>query len=180
MRLNIIKLVLINFISLAFSVSVHGRDNGKTTVEISGTLVAEPCDLAPESSAVNIDFGTIVKKSFLHSSRTETQPFSVKIINCDLSVGGKASFSFKGTESSILPGMLSVNEGEMKSVAIGFEYDDGKPLNINQYSDYFPLSSGDNIFKFGAYVQAGEEAVAKNEIVAGDFSASATFEIDYQ
>ncbi|HCR1107296.1 TPA: type 1 fimbrial protein [Klebsiella aerogenes] len=178
MRLIVNRLVFLYLFMLP--VSAQAKNNGQTTIEISGVLVNEPCDLAPDSSAINIDFGTIFKKNFANSSRTLSRHFSIKVINCDLSIGSKASFSFKGKESSVLPGMLSINEGEMRSLAIGFEDSRGKLLDINKSSDFFPLSTGDNVFNFGAYVQAEEGAMKKNDIIAGNFSASATLEINYQ
>ncbi|EGT3573385.1 fimbrial protein [Citrobacter sp. ANG330] len=153
----------------------------ENNVQISGQLVAEPCTLSTDSSAITLDFGNLVSKYFYQTSRTPGEPFAIVLTECDTSLGNSATVTFKGTESVALPGLLVPDDGDTHGIAFGIETDEGspQPLALNQPSPVFALANGTNTLALRGYVQAEPDAIAAQSLTAGPFIATATFQIDY-
>lgn len=147
-------------------------------LSFSGTLVTEPCDLDPQTTDITVDFGTIVQKSFYQTPRTPGKPFVINLTDCEPSISNSVTFTFKGTESTALPGLLAVT-GTATGIAIGLENQGGSAVVLNEATSSMALASGNNQFTFQAYVEAEPDAITNKTITAGDFSAVATFEISY-
>lgn len=147
-------------------------------LSFSGTLVSEPCDIDDNTSDINVDFGTVVKKYLYLNTRTESQPFIINLINCDTSLSNQATITFKGTESTELPGLMTVTGAT--GIAIGLEQQDGSPLKFNMPSSAITLADGTNTFTFKGYVEGEPDAIKNETITTGAFTATATFEIAYE
>lgn len=153
----------------------------EVNVQYSGNLVAEPCALLPEDENVAVAFGTVIDEYLYLNTRTHSQPFTLRLTECDTSLGKSVSVSFTGTESTALPGLLALDGGSQASgVAIGLETQSGTALALNTPSPLMELSDGDNQLSFQAYVQGEPEAIGNKTIGRGEFSAVATFSLEYE
>lgn len=153
----------------------------QSDVNFSGTLVQEPCTLAPESSDITVDFRSVILPYLYVNSHSPRTIFRIHLLDCDLSLGTLASVQFLGQEDAQQPGLLALGEdSQAQGVAIGIETLKGETIKINQSSKQYNLSSGDSILYFSSYVQASPEAKLNKSIVVGPFSAIVTFEIAYE
>lgn len=152
----------------------------QSDVNFSGTLVEDPCTLAPQDSNITVDFGTVILKSLYTNKRTLPKLFVVHLIECDTSLGNTVHITFTGPEDGDQPGLLALDgSSAAKGVALGMATLRGEPLPINQLSSAFTLQDGNSAIPLAAYIQASDTAIANKTIVAGDFSAIATFDLSY-
>lgn len=151
------------------------------TVQFDGTLVEDACEVYPGDENIELDFGTIVDKYLYLNTRTHSQPFTIRLINCDLVLGKEVRVAFMGTESATLPGLLALNVGSQASgIAIGLETMHGDPVKINNTKIIAPLSSGNNNLNFKAYVQGEPNALSTKTVGRGAFEATTTFILEYE
>lgn len=148
-------------------------------VEITGNLVTEPCSLDVNSQLIPISYGNIVAKYFYRTPRMPGLEFSIKLIDCDISLGTQATVTFIGAESDALPGFLIPDDGDTHGIAFGIETMDGTFVPVNQDSPIFSLSDGTNELKLKGFIQAEQDAIDKQTILTGPFTSTATFEITY-
>jgi type 1 fimbria pilin len=164
-------------VALLLSSLAMGEDN----VRFHGALVAEPCVIPPGEENIQLDFGTVIDKYLYLNQRTHGQQFALHLVECDLSLGTTVRVRFSGNENPHLPGLLALAGGsQANGIAIGMETPEGKPLPLNQTGQKYPLGKGDNLLTFKAYVQGEPEAIAKETIERGPFSAVATFSLEYE
>lgn len=157
------------------------RADGKTLVYMHGTLVAEPCVIPPGEDEITLNFGTVVEKFLYKYTRTQPQSFSIHLADCDLSLGGTVRMTFLGKESAALPGFLAPDASSgARGIAVGIETPASKAVRVNKVSDKFPLQAGDNRIPFMAWIQGEPQAIAQQKIIPGAFSATATFELEYE
>ncbi|MEY0878579.1 fimbrial protein [Providencia manganoxydans] len=169
--------------SLVLSLSLVGVPlcTQSETVQFDGTLVEDACEVYPGDENIELDFGTIVDKYLYLNTRTHSQPFTIRLINCDLVLGKEVQVTFMGTESTALPGLLALNAGSQASgIAIGLESMHGNPVKINNTKIIAPLSSGNNNLNFKAYVQGEPNALSTKTIGRGAFEATTTFILEYE
>jgi len=154
---------------------------GEDNVHFYGALVAEPCVIPPGEDEIALDFGTVIDKYLYRYTRTLGQAFDIHLAECDLSLGKTVKVTFQGTENVSLPGLLAIDGGSgARGIAIGLETESGKPLPINKFSGFYPLSAGDTRLALKAYVQGEPAAIANRSIGYGPFSAVATFNLEYE
>ncbi|HFQ8225027.1 TPA: fimbrial protein [Citrobacter freundii] len=159
---------------------VYGAGTGDSVVfNFSGRylLATDPCQLDPETTDIRVDFTTVVKKELYLHSRTNAKPFTIRLTGCDTGLGSEVNMKFSGIESK-LPGTLAVT-GEATGIAIGMEKPDGTPLPFNKATPGYTLVSGTNNITLQAYVIGEPDAITAQTITAGDFTATATFELAY-
>lgn len=144
-----------------------------------GTLVAEPCVLDPDTTNITLDFGTVIDKYLYINGRTHSKPFSIRLLDCDLTLGKTISLTFKGTPDSELTQLLALESGKVRGIAIGIVKADDTPLPINTSTQAYTLIAGSNLLAFKGYIQGKPTALQSKGIVRGDFSATATFMLDY-
>ncbi|OKB66623.1 exotoxin [Serratia marcescens] len=154
----------------------QAKDNN---LHFDGTLVADPCVLDPKTTDIRLDFGTVVDKYLYLNTRTHSQPFVINLIECDTSLGDTVIMTFKGAESKELPGLLALTSGPAAGIAIGMELDDGHPLPFNKPTPGFALRDGETQLRLRGYVQGEPSALQSHRIGRGEFTAVATFELNY-
>ncbi|EOI3503829.1 fimbrial protein [Cronobacter dublinensis] len=175
--MKIIALLFVTTFALATATTHAAEDN----VHFSGALVTEPCTLSDADKDIHLDFGSVIEKSLYQYQRTESQSFSLHLLECDPAVLSTVSVTFEGTADSELTTMLATDPlSAAKGVAIGFELTDGTALAINHPSPYMELASGNNTLTFNAFVQAQPTVIANKTLVAGNFTAISTFVLAYQ
>ncbi|HGM5492525.1 TPA: fimbrial protein [Serratia fonticola] len=165
------------FALLSLSVGVMAADN----MRLHGTLVAQPCVIAPGDELVQLDFGTVIDKHLYHYQKTASEVFKLRLSKCDLSLGTTVQITLSGDENPALPGLLALDASSQASgIAIGIESIEGKAMRLNQPGEQrYPLSAGDNYLRMQAYVQAEPEAMINKTINRGPFRATMTFALSY-
>jgi type 1 fimbria pilin len=153
-------------------------------VDFKGTLVEEPCLVAPGSEGDNIvvDFGTIPEKNFysIYGNRTWSQSFHILLTECDVSLGKEVKVTFKGVEDREQPGLLATSSNlGVKHIAVGLQTHTGTNLPINKQTAGYAINNGSTQLNFKAYIQASNEGVKNHSIGQGAFEALATFELEY-
>lgn len=146
-----------------------------------GALVAEPCIIPPGDEKITLDFGTVIDKYLYLNTRTHSQPFEIRLTECDLSLGKTVKVTFSGKENPNLPGLLALEAGsQANGIGIGMETQDGKPLPLNKPGPGYGLVSGANTLTIRAYVQGEPKAIVDQTIERGPFNAVATFSLEYE
>lgn len=148
-------------------------------LKFDGTLVADPCELDPATTDITLDFGTVIDTYLYLNTRTHAQPFTLRLLECDLTLGNEVEVTFKGTESKELPGFLSAGNSAASGIAFGLESQGGTPLPLNKTVPAFTLTSGTNELVLHAYVVGEPSALATHTLRRGAFEALMTFELNY-
>lgn len=148
-------------------------------LQISGTLVTEPCTLDVNNNTQTVDFGTVIKKGLYKDVRTPGVPFTITLTECDISLGKTVNITLTGAESTLLAGYLATTGTGSAGVAIGIETPDGKKLPVDQSMTGFTLNDGTTEIVLQAYVQAEPDAIKNQSLVPGSFSATATIDAEY-
>lgn len=150
-------------------------------IQYRGILVAEPCAIPPGEDEITLDIGVIVDKYLYAEHRTLGKQFQIHLTDCDLTLGNTVKIMFQGIENSHLPGLLAVDNGSTaRGIAVGLETLEGVPFPINTNSAKQALVSGSNTLTFKAYIQGEPHAIINRNIILGDFSATATFSLEYE
>lgn len=146
-----------------------------TQVEFSGALVSEPCQIAVGDEEQQVDFRAIAAKTFISHPRSAPARFSIRLAECDLSLGTQVSVTFSGQEDSSQPGTFAVT-GEAKGVAIALGDGEGKDLQPEVPQKPVALQEGDVVLDYQAWVQA----LDFERVTEGEFTALVTFFLDYE
>ena len=147
----------------------------------SGTLVNEPCVLDERDGLIEFDFKSVIDKELYLNGRTQGRPIELRLKNCDLNVGKRmVSITFRGNESSELPGLLVLQRATEQDLAVGLETKAGTALPLNKTHVMAELTDGYNALSFNAYLQGTPKALANRTLGLGDFGASLTFALSYE
>ncbi|CAK7012335.1 type 1 fimbrial protein [Providencia rettgeri] len=152
-------------------------------VLFDGTLVEDACEVYPGDENIELDFGTVIDEYLYLNTRTNSQPFTIRLINCDLVLGKEVQVTFTGNESTTLPGLLALNNvSHAKGIAVGLESANGTPIKLNKMKGHIQgLHSGNgNNLNFKAYIQGEPKALQEKNIILGDFVATTTFTLEYE
>lgn len=150
-------------------------------VNFSGTLVEEPCMLAPEDSAIEIDFGTVINKLLYSHKRTSGKPFTLHLLECDLSLGDKVSITFIGTEDADQAGMIALDASSTTSgIAIGIETLENELIPINRTAEFQTLKKGSNEINLQIFISAENKAINEKTITPGQLTTNITFLLNYE
>jgi type 1 fimbria pilin len=165
---------------LAFALpSARALDN----LYFYGSLISQPCTIAPGDERVELNFGTVIDKELYANRHTPSQTFTIRLSGCKPSERqNSVSVSFTGTESIELPGRLALEPGSQASgIAIGIQGQDGTPILINEgRSPDYRLMVGENQLRLKARVEGEPQALATRSIAKGPFSAIVTFRLNYE
>lgn len=151
----------------------------ENNLQISGTLVTEPCTLDVNNNTQTVDFGTVIEKGLYKEVRTPGVPFTISLTECDVSLGKTVNLTLTGAESTPLSGYLIATGSGSSGVAIGIENTEGKNLPVNEALSGFALNDGTTDIVLQAFVQAEPDAIKNQSLVPGAFSATATIDAEY-
>lgn len=152
------------------------------TVNFDGTLVEDACEVYPGDENIELDFGTVVDKYLYLNTRTHSQPFTIRLVNCDLVLGREVKVTFSGTENAALSGLLAIDASSQASgIAIGLETASGTalPINTGKYTQSLHSGNGNDV-NLKAYVRGEPQALQTKTIGRGTFSAVSTFTLEYE
>lgn len=171
------RIILAVLLLISYPVAVYAE----AEMRFSGTLVEEPCSLAPADSAIEIDFGSVINKLLYSHQRTLGKPLTLHLLECDLSLGETVSVTFLGTEDIQQPGLIALDaESTASGVAVGFETVDNILVLVNQPSQRHTLKMGSNELNFLVYISAASDAVRDKAITPGSLKTSAIFSFNYE
>ncbi|AHG21887.1 exotoxin [Chania multitudinisentens RB-25] len=166
---------------LCMLVALPGLSLAADNLRFKGALVAEPCTLRVADENLSVDFDVIVDKYLYRNGRTLGQPLVLHLNDCDISLGNMVKLTFSGIENTKLHGLLAISGASQTSgIAIGIETTQGNLVALNTASYNQGLVAGNNTLNLRAYVQGEPEAITKKTITPGNFSASATFLLEYE
>lgn len=149
-------------------------------MRLHGALVFEACDIQTGDEDQDISLGMIPDNYFYLHQRTQGRPVQIHLVNCDTTIASNVTPTFTGTENAALPGLLAFDAGSTAAgVAVGLETSGGRFLPLNVAGDKTPLNSGANVITFNAYLQGEPGALANHGITRGTFTATTTFQLDY-
>lgn len=166
---------------LVIMTAAQATDNVGMKMNFHGTLVDEPCNVSPDDTDIHLDFGTIVDEYLYLNTRTHSQPFTIHLIDCDIDTwpgDGTVTVRFEGAEDIVLPGYLAMSDTSI-GAAVGIEEGDGTFLGLGKVSSPIQLADGTVGLNFRAFVEGEPQAIQSRTIKLGDFSATATFFLDY-
>ncbi|OTA21462.1 Fimbrial adaptor, MrxG [Xenorhabdus beddingii] len=159
----------------------YANGNLQRDVKITFTVLAPACSIKAEDKAMEVYLGEILDRDLYAKNRTAGQPFYLNLENCDPRITKRMKIKFSGQTSRELPELLALGPGSRaRGIAIGMEKVDGTPMPFNKTSE-FPLLADrrNNMITFQAYVQAEPSALRQHKMGSGEFSAIATFEVNY-
>lgn len=155
-------------------------------VNFTGNLLDRPCQVDPASSSQDVWFlDTAAPLYHVTPGRSSQKSFVIRLINCHASTFGKTvKLVFSGQGEPALPGYLAVTGVNNGHLGIGIVDTDGSTLL--KPGDVHHLGAGDTVnsntvtLNFKAYVQASPQAIVQRSVQPGDYSATATFALNYQ
>lgn len=158
----------------------------RADVVFQGNLLDRPCHIDPASQIQEVTFlDTATPLYQVWPGKSSVKPFSVKLMNCYASSLGKVvRLTFFGEEEPALPGYLATTGSNPGRLAIGVLDTDGSTLlklgNAHNHGSGDVVTGSALTLNFGAFVQATPAAISQKSVVPGDYSATATFELNYQ
>lgn len=172
--------------SVLLSVTFLPVSGYASELEFKGNLLDRPCQIDPSSVAQDVTFReTAIPLYHVWPGKSYKEKFQIKLVNCHATTMGKVvELTFKGAEEPKLPGYLQVSGVNSGRLGIGIiDTDGGSLLKLNQVQNG---GLGNKVEKdsvtlnFKAFVQATPEAIKDKSVQAGDYSATATFELLYR
>jgi len=154
-----------------------------TEVNFSGVLVEQPCTISSEDEQIDIDLGAVVDKYLYSHQRSSGVPFSLHLLDCNLSIGKAVRIKFEGTPDSLQPGflkLLPMDENSAQGVAVGIETDSSVFIPIGDWTAFTTLNPNENTINLQVFISAERGAIAKKEIKPGSIASDAIFFLDYQ
>ncbi|MGP3590259.1 fimbrial protein [Vagococcus sp. WN89Y] len=158
-------------------------------VNFNGELVNLPCQLAPESTKLEVLFLDRPVKDFQSApARSPEQDFRVRLVECDVnSVQKTVKLKFTGEKETAMTGQadyfLKVSGVNRGKLAIGLLDTTGQPMKLGEaHNNNQGTSITGNImtFDFKAFVQATPEAIAHRAVQPGEYQAIAEIELAYE
>lgn len=146
-----------------------------TDIEFTGTLVADPCQVATDSEDQQVEFGNIVAKTFLTQNSTPPKMFTLRLVECDLSMGSTVSVTFLGDEALTQPGTFATI-GEAKGIAIRLRDSEGNPVVPNEPLPAAGVLEGETVLVWQAQVTTRDS----REVTEGEFLSTVTFSMAYE
>lgn len=149
-------------------------------IDFKGTVVKKSCDLDLASEKQTIRFLDVDIKTLLQNGHSYKTPFEVTLSNCDISILSEVSVMFSGSEDTELPGRIKVSGAKDVAIALFADAKPNQVLALNEATDGQTLSSGHNVLRFKARVEAHPSALQKKDIETGAFQAIANFTLEYK
>lgn len=146
-----------------------------TDIEFTGTLVADPCQVAMDDEEQQVEFGNIARRAFLNHDSTAPKTFTVRLVECDPSVAKTVSVTFLGDGDDALPGTFATT-GEAKGIAIRLRDSEGHTVVPNKPLAATNVQEGETVLAWQAQVTA----TAMHEVTEGEFFSTVTFSLAYE
>lgn len=165
----LLLLIVFSSESYAYDVLVH----------VNGKIIENTCTISPSDQDKVVAFGTIDKKEFGSiGTKIKKSPINIKFENCSDSIKS-VKLALAGSADTYDDNTLLVSsvdsEKYMGFSIIFFTFDD-EEINLNGDGEVINFNSSDNkSINFSASLNQ-----TTTDIKEGAFSATATFEVEYQ
>ncbi|MGJ3355452.1 fimbrial protein [Providencia sp. Je.9.19] len=170
--------------TLVGALPISAFADNSNTIEYSGTLIALPCTVNPDSENVYVYFGENVNAKDLYTGQRgaySDREFNFYLDDCDISLGNTISAKFTG--SATADGMLKLDPiSEASGVVVGLETISGKalPVNDTKVESVYPIKDGNMVIPIRAYLKADADAMKNKTIKPGWFTATLTYTLMYE
>lgn len=157
-----------------------------TDIAFKGGLLDRPCSVDPGTTNLNVVFKDITLQTFqVAPGASYKEIFAITLINCSTATLNKTvRLTFRGPEDPALPGALAVdgvNAGRLGVVLVDTDGHSQLKLGEAHNGGQGSVVEGSTLtLGFSAFVQATPDAFSSKTVEPGDFSATATFELNYQ
>lgn len=146
-----------------------------------GNVVVTPCQIAPGSEKVPVDFKQVSVKELYSAGKSKPLPFSIHLTNCNTALFKTVTVTFNGIENINLPDHLAISDqSEASGIGIGLLNLNETPIELNIPSLAQDLADNDTEIKFKAYVEAEPDARTNQTITYGHFYSTAYYTLNYQ
>lgn len=158
-------------------------DDTGYNLELTGTIMAQACDVEVSSLSQSIDLGQFAVADFSSTgTTTKFKPFNINLKNCSRGISGTKIW-FTGTADSDNPALLALSETGMGSTnmlasGVGVEIldDDQDAVDINNTdSVVYPLKAGRNTLSF--YIRYKS---TRPVVTSGNATAVMYFDLQYE
>ena len=173
---NLIKLAYLNLILIGvLTPSVSFANNGE--LKIFGLLREAPCDVITDN--VEVNFGIVTNKDLFRNNH-ELRDFQIELTGCNDKTAKSIAVKFNGNASENNT-LLNLNAS---STASGFGVkilnDYGEIMTFGETQKVQAFQQGRNVLNFTGMLQLSKDTTSVQDIVVGAFTATATFEVEYQ
>lgn len=163
------------WLMLVFISATHAHDG---TVNISGTIQDNTCELAPDSQNKSIDMGTFAASQFRRSGDfSPTKKFTLNLQNCGPAASG-AKVSFSGTANTQNNKLFAIDsdEGGASGIALGIYDVDGKLIQPGDMSKDIILKPGQSSVSMVFYANY---VATQDEVKPGNANVLVSFSVKY-
>jgi len=143
-------------------------------INVSGLILTRPCQMEENDVNVEVDF-SLISPEDLMGNTTEKQDFEIKLTNCP---AYNISTRFSGTATENNQVLVLASGSAASGAGIRIYEENGRPVIFEQATSSV-MGGRDVTFKFSAQVTKLASVTSFRDIVAGAFSATATYEIIY-
>ncbi|ASV56848.1 hypothetical protein LJPFL01_3485 [Lelliottia jeotgali] len=153
-------------------------DQGHGKIKFEGTVIEAACSIDSDSLDQTVQMGAIAKHALEGGKKSSPVDFSIKLHDCDTSVGSTATVAFNGIagdSAGTLDKTFATTGTAGGGVGVAITDLGGVAIEPNSASTPMTLADGDNELEFQAYVVGSTTSV-----IAGAFSSVANFVMDYQ
>lgn len=158
------------------AVAAGGAGSGKVT--FNGEIINAPCSVAPESVDQVVEMGQVSTKELVNGGESNSKPFSIKLLNCEISDKEDAvKVTFSGASEH--DGLLVIGGGQAAGAGIKMSAPGGSAIVLGTPTAAFNLVNGDNELPFSAVLKGYSDQTA-NPLQAGAFTAVTNFTLSYE
>ncbi|KFN18164.1 fimbrial protein [Aeromonas bestiarum] len=164
--------------------AVAAGNTGSGQVTFNGEIINAPCSVAPESVDQVVEMGQISTKELVNGGESNSKPFSIKLLNCEISEKEDAvKVTFSGIKDTVDDSLLVIGGGNGTGQAAGagikMTAPGGAPIVLGTPTAAFALTNGDNELPFSAVLKGYADQTA-NPLQAGAFTAVTNFTLSYE
>lgn len=178
------KIILATLISGAMSASALAAEAGSGTVTFTGSIIEAACSIAPESVDQTVELGAVSSSQLAGEGKSAPQKFEIELQNCDMTFETEAGTPVKAVSATFTGGISAGDTDQTQLAIIGTASgagvvimgSNGTPVKLDGSLSTAPVAiqDGKNILQYAAYLQGN------GDVVPGDFTALATYSLNYE
>lgn len=120
------------YLLISGSVSASVIPSNMGSYSFRGMVVATPCQIAPGSEKVPVDFQQISVKDLYKEGKSKPLIFSIHLTNCNTTIFKSVTVTFNGIENKNLPDHLAISDqSEASGIGIGLLNLNETPIELN-------------------------------------------------
>lgn len=190
MNKNLIAAVLATMAMGSMVSTANAANQGSGTVTFTGSIIAAPCSIAPDSVDQTVNLGSVANKALKDGGKSSPRSFNIKLQDCDITglTDKTVTTTFTGTPSKINANNLGLT-GTASGAAIVLTQG-GTDIKLGEPTTATKVGDGNNTLTFAAFLQGESTTTAASggtpakttysPIVPGDFKSVANFTLAYQ